>query len=44
MKFDDKGNWTEREVHSVSKHTVVYEDTEEFYETKCLEQRVIQYY
>ena len=43
-KFDDKGNWTEREVHSVSKHTVVDEDTEETYETKSLEQRVIQYY
>ena len=43
-KFDDKGNWTEREVHSVSKHTNVDDDTEDVYDSKSVEQRVILYY
>lgn len=42
-KFDDNGNWTEREVKSVSKHTIDGEDqgTEEYTQN---EQRKILYY
>lgn len=42
-KFDDKGNWTEREVKTVSKHTIDDEDqgTEE---STQIQQRKILYY
>ena len=43
-KFDDKGNWTEREAHSVAKHTIDDEPEGEPTVLRRIEQRKIVYY
>ena len=42
-KFDNSGNWTEREIHSVCKHTIDGE-LEDTTDSKSIEKREIQYY
>ena len=43
-KFDSHGNWTEREIHTVSKHTVEDEPEVDIEDTKSIERREIVYY
>ena len=43
-KFDDKGNWTEREARSVAKHTIDDEPEGEPTVLRRIEQRKIEYY
>ena len=43
-KFDDKGNWTEREAHSLAKHTTEDDPTGDTTELKRVETRTIKYY
>ena len=43
-KFDSHGNWTEREIHTLSKHTVEGEDINDSREEKSIERREIIYY
>lgn len=43
-KFDSHGNWTEREIHTVSKHTNVDEPEVDTEDTKSIERREIVYY
>ena len=43
-KFDDHGNWTEREAHSVAKHTIDDEPEGDDTILKRIEQRKISYY
>ncbi|MBO4658491.1 MAG: hypothetical protein J5637_02590 [Prevotella sp.] len=43
-KFDSVGNWTEREVKTVCKHTTEDDPKGEIEESKTLEQREIRYY
>jgi YD repeat-containing protein len=42
-KFDNIGNWTEREIHSVCKHTIDGE-LEDTTDSKSIEKREIHYY
>lgn len=43
-QFDSNGNWTEREINTVSKHTIEDEPEVETNEFKSIEKRVIRYY
>ena len=43
-KLDSKGNWTEREIHTISKHTIEDDPEVDTEESKSIEQREIIYY